>query len=96
MPPNFTDRLAERKTLVDWLQNDAENRLFILCVLGGFGKSALSWHWLTHDVNAKDWPKVVWWPFYEDDSSFENFIKETLEYLKLEVSPGQRYSKRMP
>jgi tetratricopeptide (TPR) repeat protein len=90
MPPNFTGRLAERKTLVDWLTKDAENRLFILCALGGFGKSALAWHWLTHDVNAKDWPKVVWWSFYEGDSSFENFIKETLEYLGIEVPQGQR------
>ena len=90
MPPNFTGRLTERKMLVDWLQNDSQNRLFILCALGGFGKSALAWHWLTHDVDAKDWPKVVWWSFYEGDASFENFIKETLEYLKVEVSPGQR------
>ena len=64
--------------------------MFILCALGGFGKSALAWHWLTHDVNAKDWPKVVWWSFYEGDASFENFIKETLEYLNVEVPPGQR------
>lgn len=81
MPPNFTGRLAERKMLMDWLQNDTENRLFILCALGGFGKSALAWHWLTHDVNAKDWSKVVWWSFYEGDASFENFIEETLAYL---------------
>ena len=90
MPPNFTGRAAERKLLTDWLENDAENRLLILRALGGFGKSALAWHWLTHDVNAKQWPKVVWWSFYEGDASFENFIKETLEYLKVEVPPGQR------
>lgn len=90
MPPNFTGRLAERKMLVDWLQNDTENRLFILCALGGFGKSALAWHWLTHDVNAKDWPRVVWWSFYEGDANFENFIRETLEYLNVDVPPGQR------
>ncbi|MBN1454271.1 MAG: TIR domain-containing protein [Anaerolineales bacterium] len=90
MPPNFTGREAERKMLVDWLQNDTENRLFILCALGGFGKSALAWHWLTHDVSVKDWPKVIWWSFYEGDASFEHFIEETLKYLNLEVPPGQR------
>ena len=90
MPPNFTGRKVERKQLSNWLENDARNRLFILCALGGFGKSAQAWHWLTHDVNAKDWPKVVWWSFYEGDASFENFIKESLEYLNVEVPPGQR------
>jgi tetratricopeptide (TPR) repeat protein len=90
MPPNFTGREAERKILTDWLENDSENRLFILRALGGFGKSALAWHWLTHDVDAKQWPKVVWWSFYEGDASFENFIKETLEYLNVEIPPGQR------
>jgi len=90
MPANFTGRVHERKMLTDWLQKDSEHRLFILCALGGFGKSALAWHWLTHDVNAKNWPKVIWWSFYEGDASFENFIKETLEYLSVEVPPGQR------
>ena len=90
MSPNFTGRLGERKMLVDWLENDGKHPLFILRALGGFGKSALAWHWLTHDVNAKSWSKVIWWSFYEGDSSFENFIRETLEYLKVEVPPGQR------
>lgn len=90
MPPNFTGRLDERKKLVNWLENDNEHPLFILRALGGFGKSALAWHWLKHDVREKDWPKVLWWSFYEGDSSFENFIKETLEYLKVEVPQGQR------
>lgn len=90
MPPNFTGRVEERKILVDWLNNDKENRLFILRALGGFGKSALSWHWLTHDVDSKEWKKVLWWSFYEGDASFEHFIEETLKYLKLEVPQGQR------
>ena len=46
MPPNFTGRAAERKLRTDWLKNDTENRLLILRALGGFGKSALAWHWL--------------------------------------------------
>jgi len=90
MPPNFTGRVEERKILADWLNNDNENRLFILRALGGFGKSALSWHWLTHDVDSKQWTKLVWWSFYEGDASFEHFIEETLKYLKLEIPQGQR------
>ena len=90
MPPNFTGRISERALLTHWLKEDSENRLFILRALGGFGKSALSWQWLTHDVKPEDFPKVLWWSFYEGDASFEPFIEETLKYLKLEVPQGQR------
>jgi tetratricopeptide (TPR) repeat protein len=90
MPPNFTGRVAERAMLTHWLNEDAENHLFIIRALGGFGKSALSWHWLTHDVDSTQWTKLVWWSFYEGDASFEHFIEETLKYLKLEVPQGQR------
>ena len=50
----------------------------------------MAWHWLTHDVDIKEYPKVLWWSFYEGDASFEHFIEETLKYLKLEVPQGQR------
>jgi tetratricopeptide (TPR) repeat protein len=81
MPPNFTGRRAERDMLTGWLNAENEHPLLILCALGGFGKSALTWHWLTHDVDPKQFPAVVFWSFYEGDSSFENFLKETLKYL---------------
>ena len=50
MPPNFTGRVSERGTLTRWLNEDAAHPLLVLRALGGFGKSALTWHWLTHDV----------------------------------------------
>src|SRR6266498_2306991 len=58
MPPNFTGRIAERAILTHWLKEDSENHLFILRALGGFGKSALTWHWLTHDVDIKEYLKL--------------------------------------
>jgi len=81
MPPNFTGRLAERAMLDRWLNADAAHPLLSLRALGGFGKSALVWHWLTHDVSLEAWPRVVWWSFYEGDASFDHFLGETLEYL---------------
>ncbi len=81
MPPNFTGRLAERAMLTAWLDADADNPLLSLRALGGFGKSALAWHWLTHDVPPAAWPRVVWWSFYEGDASFDHFLAETLHYL---------------
>ncbi len=90
MPRNFTGRIAERAMLTQWLNEDKENHLFILRALGGFGKSALSWQWITHDVDIKEFPKVLWWSFYEGDASFEHFIEETLKYLKLDVPQSKR------
>lgn len=81
MPPNFTGRVAERAMLTGWLDADAGHPLLVLRALGGFGKSALVWHWLMHDVKPTAWPSVVWWSFYEGDSSFDHFLAETLEYL---------------
>ena len=81
MSPNFTGRREERNMLTGWLNSDKDHPLLIIRALGGFGKSALTWHWLTHDVDAKQFPAVVFWSFYEGDASFENFLKETLKYL---------------
>jgi tetratricopeptide (TPR) repeat protein len=92
MPPNFTGRLAERKMLTDWLNADVAHPLLVLRALGGFGKSALVWHWLTHDVAPAAWPCVVWWSFYESDSSFDHFLAETLRYLSKEGFDARKMS----
>ena len=63
-----------------WLTADDAHPLLVLRALGGFGKSALAWHWLTHDVDARAWPRVVWWSFY-DEREFSAFLAETLAYL---------------
>ena len=90
MPPDFTGRTEEHKVLSDWLEKDINRPLLVLRSLGGFGKSALTWHWLNNNIDIVEWQKVVWWSFYEGDASFENFVKESLEYLKIEVPQGQR------
>lgn len=94
MPPNFTGRRAERDMLSRWLETDGTHPLFVLRALGGFGKSALTWHWLMHDVPPADWPHVVWWSFYEADASFERFVAETLDYLSAgTINPAKRSPK---
>ena len=90
MPPNFTGRVDERAMLTGWLGADVAHPLLSLRALGGFGKSALAWHWLTHDVKPADWPRVVWWSFYEGDASFDNFVAQTLDYLSDgKIKPGE-------
>ncbi len=94
MPPNFTGRMAERAMLTEWLNAEPEHPLLVLRALGGFGKSALSWHWLMHDVAPARWPRVVWWSFYEGDASFERFLVKTLDYLSGEQSKARQLSPR--
>ena len=88
MPPHFTGRLEECWMLSCWLHpadQDSDYPLLVMRALGGFGKSALAWHWLLHDVDPRRWPRVLWWGFYED-RNFEGFLREALEYLGLD--PG--------
>lgn len=86
MPPNFTGRAAERQMLSGWLEGNGPP-LFVLRALGGFGKSALVWHWLLHDVEPGRWPRILWWSFYEPRATFDAFLTETLAYLG--VDPKQ-------
>ncbi len=81
MPANFTGRVVERKLLSHWLDEDNAHPLLVLRALGGFGKSALVWHWLLHDVSPTAWPQVVWWSFYEADASFDSFLSKALHYV---------------
>ncbi len=84
MPPNFTGRVPERGQLTEWLGEENGPALLVLRALGGFGKSALVWHWLMKDLYPARWPRVVWWSFY-DDPSFDAFLGEVLNYLGLDA-----------
>ncbi len=78
---HFTGRQAEQHLLTGWLAKAPAHPLLLLRALGGFGKSALTWHWLHSAVDPTVWPRVVWWSLYETDATFENFLSQTLAYL---------------
>ncbi|MDT7602327.1 MAG: hypothetical protein QOF61_324 [Acidobacteriota bacterium] len=83
---NFTGRVNERKELTAWLDDDARP-VCALIAMGGMGKSALAWYWMKNDVLASAQPAastvegVMWWSFYEGESSFAKFIDEALRYV---------------
>jgi hypothetical protein len=56
--PDFTGRAAELADLDAWLAAEAP-AVLVVRALGGFGKSALTWHWLHHNVSREAWPRVV-------------------------------------
>ncbi|HWT02843.1 MAG TPA: toll/interleukin-1 receptor domain-containing protein [Pyrinomonadaceae bacterium] len=81
---NFTGRVSERKELTAWLADDARP-VCALIAMGGMGKSALAWYWVTKDVlpdpAASKVEGVMWWSFYEGESSFAKFVDEALRYV---------------
>ena len=81
MPKNFTGREKERKELTEWLK-DVSNPVFVDVAIGGMGKSALAWHWLTEDILKKESSPegVIWWSFYDKEAGFESFLNHAIEY----------------
>lgn len=90
MPPDFTGRNAERAMLAEWLTADSTHPLLELRALGGFGKSALAWQWLLHDVDPLHWPLVVWWSFYDANAGFDSFLAAVHRYLGEPPAPPRQ------
>jgi len=80
----FTGRADELKMLDEWLANKKES-LLIINAFGGFGKSALTWHWLNNNVDKGTWQTAIWWSFYEKKSGFDSFLAEALTHLGMET-----------
>jgi tetratricopeptide (TPR) repeat protein len=84
MQANFTGRVSERKELTAWLV-EAARPMCALIAMGGMGKSALAWYWVTNDVlpdeQAAAVEGVMWWSFYEGESSFAKFIDDAFRYV---------------
>jgi tetratricopeptide (TPR) repeat protein len=83
---NFTGRKQERDELTAWLAYDVRP-ICELVAMGGMGKSALAWYWIQKDVLPSAQPDasaiegVMWWSFYEGESSFAKFVDDALKYV---------------
>ena len=82
MLPNFTGRLPEQELLTEWFHHDKQHPVLVLVALGGFGKSALVWHWVINHLRPTRSSRVVWWSFY-DEPLFDSF----LSYAVAELNP---------
>ncbi|HEY9247152.1 MAG TPA: DUF4062 domain-containing protein, partial [Candidatus Methanoperedens sp.] len=83
---NFTGRKHEREMLTDWLKGEPHPMLSLIAI-GGMGKTALAWYWLMEDiVGSEEQPrKILWWSFYDRESSFERFLKKAIVYFSDDV-----------
>ena len=91
MPPNFTGRWAERRALDDWLAQDGVHPVLVLRALGGFGKSALAWHWVqTHDVPAVKSPRVAWWSLDSRRLQFRGLPRRDRWLLAIRAARGTK------
>lgn len=82
MHENFTGRKQEREMLTNWLRKDS-HPVLALIAMGGMGKTALAWHWLTEDIKGSDEQprKILWWSFYDSEAGFDRFLRKAIEYF---------------
>ena len=82
MHENFTGRKQEREILTNWLRKDS-HPVLALIAMGGMGKTALAWYWLTEDIRGSDEQprKILWWSFYDSEAGFDRFLRKAIEYF---------------
>lgn len=94
---NFVGRDDSRKKLTEWWRS-AKQPVCTIVELGGMGKSSLAWVWLHYDlrrlepdgsaaVTSAEKPEaVLWYSFYETNSSVTAFLRTVGEYLEASTS----------
>lgn len=80
---HFTGRSGELALLDSWCAGES-GPVRVLEAIGGTGKSALAWTWLTTSAvaGAPGWAGRFWWSFYEGSSSVTHFLVEFLAYAQ--------------
>jgi tetratricopeptide (TPR) repeat protein len=87
MPKHWTGREEEMDRLDVWLKHHAEQPIFVMVAIGGMGKSSLIDEWLRHRIitqrQALKLECIFQFSFYEGESSFQRFIEEMFDYLRI-------------
>ena len=78
----FFGREAEVRELDAWIaEADSPVGVRCICALGGSGKSALAWHWVSHaPFRQLGFRGVFWCSFYEKNFNFPEFLRRSLEW----------------
>jgi hypothetical protein len=77
----FIGRWQELHELDQW--SASGEPALVYEAIGGIGKSALVWEWLTTHAEQRvpDLAGRLWWSFYERGSSLRGFIRQALAYV---------------
>jgi hypothetical protein len=86
-PYSLTDRFIGReeflKELDDWVTSETDVGVRCLWALGGGGKSALAWHWLSKSlplIRSLKYEGAFWCSFYEKSFGFEELLRRALAF----------------
>jgi tetratricopeptide (TPR) repeat protein len=69
--------------LDEWISDNAGATVRCIWALGGEGKSALAWHWVTNSqrrLRNLKYEGVLWCSFYEHNFGFENLLRRALAF----------------
>lgn len=77
----FTGRHADLSTLDEWARS--KDPIMVVEAIGGTGKSALTWEWMTERANETiaGLAGYVWWSFYDGSPSMARFMQEVFAYI---------------
>lgn len=78
----FFGREAELRVLDAWVaEPESAVGVRCICALGGGGKSALAWHWISRaSFRQLGYRGVFWCSFYEKNFDFPEFLRRSLEW----------------
>ncbi|MES9833844.1 MAG: FHIPEP family type III secretion protein [Candidatus Thiodiazotropha sp. DIVDIV] len=86
-PYSLTERFFGRESqltqLHAWASNKDDKSVHCLCALGGGGKSALAWYWLSQSMTALrqgGYYGAFWCSFYEKNFNFDEFLRRALMF----------------
>ncbi|MBL9119027.1 MAG: hypothetical protein JNL80_03830 [Phycisphaerae bacterium] len=72
---------AWARRLHAWRADPKSAPCLVLRALGGMGKSALGWTWLTEVQALPQRPDLMWWSFYADNAGPVQFAKHALWWI---------------
>lgn len=77
----FYGRMVERTKLTEWWEVGTAPGM-VITAIGGMGKSYVAWTWLHDDLlRRSDVEGVVWFSFYENDATFQKFLRDAAAYI---------------
>lgn len=78
----FVGRTSEIEEMNSWVTDASRGPTFVLCAIGGMGKSALAWHWFNNIApEIAAWDGRIWWSFYNRHTSLDGFVSSALAYV---------------